>query len=270
MKKIIYILITFMVCSVNLYAQNVFPLDDYWKLDRETIRKNKGYIKDINNSLDKYVGAWTGTYKTNQFQFFIKKTTEEDTEDYHKEDVLVIHHIIKSANGTVLEDNTAKPDFEYGNSTVINGMYPSEYGKMYVLSYWGKYPHCGQQGSIFIYSISPTSMSLELAPQGDLIDIEGCPDQTIGQIMPTEKMILTRVTYTNTVKSVSFNRNNCGKGYTGSSVVYTVPAGKYTSTISQADADAQAQAEVNANGQNNANNQGTCKKGNVKVIVPEE
>jgi hypothetical protein len=78
------------------------------------------------------------------------------------------------------------------------------------------------------------------------------------------------VLYNNTIKTGTFKRNNCGAGQTGSSVLYTVPAGKYNSTISQADADAQAQADVNANGQNNANNQGTCKKGNVKVIEPEE
>jgi hypothetical protein len=76
--------------------------------------------------------------------------------------------------------------------------------------------------------------------------------------------------YTNTIKTGTFKRNNCGAGQTGSSVLYTVPAGKYTSTISQADADAQAQADVNANGQNNANNQGTCKKGVVKEVEPEE
>jgi hypothetical protein len=78
------------------------------------------------------------------------------------------------------------------------------------------------------------------------------------------------VSYTNTIKTGTFKRNNCGAGQTGSSVLYTVPAGKYNSTISQADADAQAQADVNANGQNNANNQGTCKKGVVKEVEPEE
>jgi hypothetical protein len=77
-------------------------------------------------------------------------------------------------------------------------------------------------------------------------------------------------TYSNIAKSVTFFKNNCQVGSNGSSVVYTVPSGKYISKISQADADAKAQADVNANGQNNANNQGTCKKGNVKVIEPEE
>lgn len=64
--------------------------------------------------------------------------------------------------------------------------------------------------------------------------------------------------YSNVEKSQSFTRNNCGLGYQGSSVTYTVPAGKYTSTISQADADQKATNEINANGQNKANTDGNC------------
>ncbi len=69
---------------------------------------------------------------------------------------------------------------------------------------------------------------------------------------------LVPVVYYNVVTSGVFIRNNCPPGQVGSSVTYTVPAGTYSSTISQADADAQAQADVNANGQNYANNNGTC------------
>ena len=65
-------------------------------------------------------------------------------------------------------------------------------------------------------------------------------------------------TYYNIVKSQSFTRNNCGAGYTGSSVIYTVPANTYSSTISQADADQKAQNDINNNGQNDANTNGTC------------
>ncbi|MCX6207169.1 MAG: DUF5977 domain-containing protein [Bacteroidetes bacterium] len=64
--------------------------------------------------------------------------------------------------------------------------------------------------------------------------------------------------FSNTVQTGTYTRNNCGTGYTGSSVVYTVPAGTYTSAISQADADSKAQTDVSTNGQNNANTYGTC------------
>ena len=55
-----------------------------------------------------------------------------------------------------------------------------------------------------------------------------------------------------------FTKAGCATGYSGSQVTYTVPAGKYSSNISQADADQQAQADVTANGQNYANTNGTC------------
>lgn len=66
------------------------------------------------------------------------------------------------------------------------------------------------------------------------------------------------IVYMNVVKNGNFTRNNCGAGYTGSTVTYTVPAGTYSSTISQAAADQLAQNDVNANGQAYANTNGTC------------
>lgn len=66
------------------------------------------------------------------------------------------------------------------------------------------------------------------------------------------------VVYKNVAKSGTFTRNNCGAGFTGSSVTYNVAAGVHSSTISQVDADNKAQANVNTNGQNYANVNGGC------------
>ncbi|GGC72743.1 hypothetical protein GCM10011387_27800 [Pedobacter quisquiliarum] len=66
-----------------------------------------------------------------------------------------------------------------------------------------------------------------------------------------------KVAYANTDLSIEFQKV-CPSGQIGSRVYYQVPAGKYTSSISQADADAKAMAEANANGQSNANTKGTC------------
>lgn len=64
--------------------------------------------------------------------------------------------------------------------------------------------------------------------------------------------------YLSAARDSSIRRNNCSAGYIGSLVTYSVPAGKYTSVISQADADAKARAEVIAYGQEYANTNGTC------------
>jgi hypothetical protein len=66
-----------------------------------------------------------------------------------------------------------------------------------------------------------------------------------------------KCTFYNTAKSGTFTRNNCAGGV-GSTVTYIVAAGSYSSTSSQADADAFAQSAVNNNGLAYANSSGTC------------
>ncbi len=72
-------------------------------------------------------------------------------------------------------------------------------------------------------------------------------------------------TYYNAAKSGQFTKNNCAAGGTGSTVTYTVAAGTYSSTTSQAAADALAQSAVNNNGQAYANSNGVCVFYNVMI-----
>lgn len=64
--------------------------------------------------------------------------------------------------------------------------------------------------------------------------------------------------FKSTIKSGNFRKNNCPSGKVGSVYTYTVTAGKYTSTVSQADADSKAQEDVNSWGQYFANSRGIC------------
>ncbi|MBO9200791.1 MULTISPECIES: DUF5977 domain-containing protein [Niastella] len=63
-----------------------------------------------------------------------------------------------------------------------------------------------------------------------------------------------------------FTKSNCGPGYIGGQVPYTVPANKYSSIYNQEDADAQAEAEIEANGQLTADQSNNC----IKVYYNEE
>jgi hypothetical protein len=63
--------------------------------------------------------------------------------------------------------------------------------------------------------------------------------------------------YYNLALSQSFSKNNCGAGYVGGAVVYTVPLGKYTAATPLA-ANQLAQNEINVNGQAYANANGSC------------
>lgn len=61
----------------------------------------------------------------------------------------------------------------------------------------------------------------------------------------------------NSSQTQTFTRNNCGTGYTGGQVTYTVPANTYYA-FSQTSANALALADMALNGQNYANSNGAC------------
>ncbi len=65
--------------------------------------------------------------------------------------------------------------------------------------------------------------------------------------------------YGNVNRSQTFTKNDCATGYAGSSFTYYVPANKYGSFISVADANRMADAEIAAyDGQTKVNASGTC------------
>lgn len=69
--------------------------------------------------------------------------------------------------------------------------------------------------------------------------------------------------------SQTYTRNDCPYSPSGSQVTYTVPAGKYLSSINKATANQMAQAELDAMGQNFANTTGTCPPFYIKFSVEE-
>lgn len=66
------------------------------------------------------------------------------------------------------------------------------------------------------------------------------------------------IVFQNLAVKETFVRGNCSSGYWGSEVVYTIPAGKYTSTRSQAEVDALVEKELNEVAQAYANANGSC------------
>ena len=62
----------------------------------------------------------------------------------------------------------------------------------------------------------------------------------------------------NVEKSKVFYKNDCEDGFVGAPYTYTVEAGKYTSDVSQEDADQKALDDIEKNGQDQANLNGEC------------
>ncbi|KQM30437.1 hypothetical protein ASE55_17015 [Chryseobacterium sp. Leaf201] len=79
-----------------------------------------------------------------------------------------------------------------------------------------------------------------------------------GNILKEYKYNYIPIVFSSTEKSKAFTRMNCGPGTTAGTAVYTVTAGKYTSLISQEDADQQAENDLMLNGQSHANLNGVC------------
>jgi YD repeat-containing protein len=100
-------------------------------------------------------------------------------------------------------------------------------------------------------------MVTQTDPNGKILTYEYDVFNRLKLIRDQDGKIIKKVNYVyefaNVQKSATFNRNNCSPGYIGSPVTYTVPAAKYKSVISQADADQQAQNDININGQAYAN-----------------
>ena len=112
----------------------------------------------------------------------------------------------------------------------------------------------GQIGSSVTYTV-PANMYASIISQADADALAQNDINTNGQTYANNNG--TSAWY-NVAKSGTFAKNDCPSGYTGSGVTYTIAAGTYSSTISQADADQKAQNDVNTNGQTYANNNGTC------------
>lgn len=153
------------------------------------IPKNITYIKDVNNTLDKYVGIWKGTYNNKNYEFRILKITNKPGRI--TEDRLMMRYVISDSNGTIIEDTRALPDT---SPYVIEGNYWEK--SSYFLYYIGKESLCGQIGHIII-DMQPNSnnkvMGLLFLPQKEsLPSVKDCPNGPATQIMPINNLILTK------------------------------------------------------------------------------
>ncbi|WP_166437113.1 DUF5977 domain-containing protein [Niastella caeni] len=115
----------------------------------------------------------------------------------------------------------------------------------------------GYSGSVVSYGVAPGKYTSTIS-QADADQKAMDEVNANGQSHANAVGTCTPTVYYNVAKSGYFVRQNCGAGYTGGGYVYSVPAEKYSSLISQAYVDQLAQNEVDANGQAGANQYGAC------------
>lgn len=150
--------------------------------------------------------------------------------------VVITKNIISGGNGLLMPENPTGVS-ALNNYTNTNPLFVSESTHDYHLTVNSPAINLGYNTSLYVDFYNQT--------------------RVINDIGAVEYVSAVTVYY-NTIQSATVTRNNCGVGYTGSQVTYTVPAGSYESTISVADANAYAQADVVANKQAYANLYGYC------------
>lgn len=108
--------------------------------------------------------------------------------------------------------------------------------------------------------VSGTTYNVTVSPYGVVqVQLVSGPVPVAGQTIGlTGVFDLAVNSFYSAQASGTYQRNNCPSGQVGSNYTYTVIPYQYSSTVSQAAANALAQNDVNANGQNTANVAGTC------------
>lgn len=146
------------------------------------------YVKDINNSLNKYIGTWTGSLEGKNYEFnFVKK---ENIGESQKWDMLVGMLKITNANGVVEFDNSGNT-----GSEVEKGFWGFNFQKdlkAYMMKFFGNKLGCIDYGFSYlrIKPETPNNMSILFLPDND-IATQDCSN--FKTTIPTKKLInLTR------------------------------------------------------------------------------
>ncbi|SIN83620.1 DUF5977 domain-containing protein [Chitinophaga niabensis] len=130
--------------------------------------------------------------------------------------------------------------------------------------------NCGTNsvGSYVIYSVPANTYSSQIS-QADANAQAQADINANGQTYANTHGTC-QTTYFNVYKGQTFVRNNCGSGFIGDTLIYEVNAGKYSSTISQVDADAKADNEITTSGQTYANANLECLSTTINFKIETE
>lgn len=146
---------------------------------------NFNYVKDINNSLNKYVGIWNGNYNGNFYQLnFIKK--EYVGEDI-KDDRLIGRMQIKNSTGKILYNTLSESN---DLKTKFSGINFQPNLKAYMVYFVGNKTDCIDYGTVYliINPSTPNKMTIDFLPDNDIV-IEGKCTNSFVPTLPYRKTI---------------------------------------------------------------------------------
>lgn len=133
------------------------------------------YEKDINNSLEKYIGVWKGTYDEKTYEVQFKKGLYQDlTLSERKSDILVGRLRIKDINNLILYDTFTELD---NPKTNFSGLGFASNLQQYMMYFSGESPTgCINYGTVYLNIKLSTPNILNIFYMGDYDIVEGeCP-----------------------------------------------------------------------------------------------
>lgn len=132
------------------------------------------YLKDINNSLDKYIGTWKGNYNGKIYEFQFVKQLNFGIEDDYRWDRLVGRLRITEANGNILYNTFTETD---NDKTDFFGRNFQPDLKAYIVYFHGPSTGCVEYGDVYliIRPATPNQMSIIMIPNNDTTEEGSCP-----------------------------------------------------------------------------------------------
>lgn len=145
------------------------------------------YVKDMDNELNQFVGAWKGSAQGRTYEFsFVKKTNYKPYAYLNKSTDLLIGWItVKDTNGNVVYTNTAKEEADNG----FKGENFQVNTNMYRFFFYAKCKY--DSGLAFIKIDAATrQMKLYFAAIDDIMQKNECPDGYV-PLLPVAPNILS-------------------------------------------------------------------------------
>lgn len=190
MKNIITILLAFIAFSCK--SQTISLEEAYQCQENPNCPRNYKYVKDLNNTLDKYVGTWKGTHNGRVYEMKFNKNLYETFTGIKKDEIKGRLRITTTGNiPLTVFDNFNEPD---DSKTRFSGLGLTNNLHSYEMHFSGPYTSgCMNAGSIFLKvdPNTPNQMRIMYGSDRDIV-VGDCPSTFTTTFPQQQEILLTR------------------------------------------------------------------------------
>lgn len=188
MKNIITLLLALLAISCK---SQIVSLETAAQCSEANPCSNFIYVKDINNTLDKYVGTWKGTYNGRVYEMKFNKSLYDDM-GFKRDEITGRLRITIPGNITLtIFDNFTEPD---DKKTRFSGLGLTTNLQSYETHFSGPFTSgCVNRGSIFLKIIPSTPNQMRIIYWSDRdIAVGECPSNFSPTFSENQEILLTR------------------------------------------------------------------------------